>query len=437
MSHKSNKKHHPYCLNCHYPLSEFDKNCSQCGQKPTDGKTTLHDLMHEFVHTLFHLDGKFFWTLKHLFVPGKLTTEFFRGHHKRYAHPVQLFLVLGAFCFWLISSMSHKAEKDFADEVQNNKIAFEKKKLFKHLDSLSHTLSPQYNDAKTQIAYDSLLIVAYKNSFSEEFKVDSTLFQPDELEKNDNYKQGTESAKNATIFILPDSMSKIIDSIKIEKSGNGLWESLKIGWNLAEEKKKKKFLETRKKKNLKEYLNTIDSSRLYPVTGIRIPREEMYSVSADSLIKKYKVTGWLNKTMTIQTVKVRKEGQNYFHYIIGKLLWLTLILIPVMALLFSLLYRRQKRFYVEHFVFLLHFNVLTFATLIIAIPLIEKEIIEPIITLTLSILLLFFSLFLALKRYYHQGWIKTFIKFIIVNVMYFILGFLFLLLYMILSFIIF
>ena len=48
MSSKYHGKYHPYCLNCHYPISEFDKNCSQCGQKPTDGKTTMHDLPYPF-----------------------------------------------------------------------------------------------------------------------------------------------------------------------------------------------------------------------------------------------------------------------------------------------------------------------------------------------------------------------------------------------------
>ena len=57
MSSKYHGKHHPYCLNCYYPISEFDKNCSQCGQKPTDGKTTMHDLLHEFIYTLFYLEG--------------------------------------------------------------------------------------------------------------------------------------------------------------------------------------------------------------------------------------------------------------------------------------------------------------------------------------------------------------------------------------------
>jgi Protein of unknown function (DUF3667) len=439
MSHKSNKKLHPYCLNCHYPLSEFDKNCSQCGQKPTNGKTTMHDLLHEFVHTLFHLDGKFFWTLKHLFVPGKLTLEFFKGHHKRYAHPVQLFLVLGAFCFWLVSSMTHDAEKELTDEVQNNKISFEQKKLFKKLDSLSHTLSQHYSGVETQNAYDSLLFLAYKTKFLDEFKIDSSVFIPKTfLKDSSDYKQGHDLAESIMKPLLKDSLAKKVDSIKVEKDDKSIVSSFKKGWNSTDDEKKKKiFLDMNRKKTFQDYLISHDSARLYPVKGLRIPKEEMYSLSADSLIKKYKVEGWLNKTMTKQTVKIRKEGQNYFHYIIGKLLWLTLVLIPAMALLFLLLYRRQKRFYVEHFVFLLHFNIVIFATFIVALPLMNYEIIDPAITFTIIFVFLFGFLYLGMKKYYQQGWFKTFIKFILVNFMYLIFGLFFLILFMLLSFILF
>jgi Protein of unknown function (DUF3667) len=439
MSNHHKHKHSPYCLNCHYPLSEFDKNCSQCGQKPTDGKTTMHDLLHEFVHTLFHLDGKFFWTLKHLFVPGRLTLEFFKGHHKRYAHPVQLFLVLGAFCFWLISSMTYGAEKVFADEVQGNKMSFEQKKLFKKLDSLSHTLSQHYDGFETQKAYDSLLFLAYKTNFSDEFKINKSLHLQEDNSKDGNYyKQGQQLGASISKQSMTDSVAKKVDSTKVESNNNNFIGNIKYGYNLAdEEKQKQKILEQSRKKTFQDYLVSTDSSRLYPVKGKRIPKEEMYNLSSDSLIKKYKVEGWLNKIMTKQTVKIRKEGQNYFHYIIGKLLWLTLVLVPVMALFFLLLYRRQKRYYVEHFVFILHFNIVIFASLTIALPLVDNEIIDHAITLTVSTLFLFSFLYLGMKKYYQQGWIKTFIKFCLVNFMYITFGLIFLILFMLLSFILF
>jgi hypothetical protein len=169
MSHKSNKKLHPYCLNCHYPLSEFDKNCSQCGQKPTDGKITLHDLMHEFVHTLFHLDGKFFWTLKHLFVPGRLTLEFFKGHHKRYAHPVQLFLVLGALTFGTVVSKTHEAEEQIVKSIDKRKESILREKYLIELRKTHFGIASNYSKEQSRIL-DTAFVKFRNGEYDEEKK---------------------------------------------------------------------------------------------------------------------------------------------------------------------------------------------------------------------------------------------------------------------------
>jgi hypothetical protein len=150
-------------------MAEFDKFCPNCGQKPTDGKVSLHDLFHEFVHTLFHLDGKFFTTLRHIFVPGKLTVEFFKGHHKRYAHPVQLFLVLGAIMFGFVTSALSKAEKQIEKENKRRALNIEKRQMIRDLDSMSRVLAPQYGGRATQSAYDSLVLATFKKHFPIEY----------------------------------------------------------------------------------------------------------------------------------------------------------------------------------------------------------------------------------------------------------------------------
>ena len=444
MSHHS-KPPVPYCLNCHYPISEFDKNCSQCGQKPTDGKTSLHDLFHEFVHTLFHLDGKFFWTLKHLFVPGKLTLEFFKGHHKRYAHPVQLFLVLGALCFGIVSSMVSDAERKMATENEKGRFNFEKKKMLKRLDSLSQTLSPQYGGTKTQAAFDSLMLTAYKKEFPEEI-VDSngatiSLKVEDSVAYNVGKTFGRELAKSlSTKSNNQDTVKREEDiEIKVEKP-SGLLAQFKEGVDSSrrrfEQEKKRKMAQLKTRKTFKDYAEFDDSLRLYPGCAQRITRSEMYSTDVDTLIKKYEVKGWFSQTMTKQNFKMRKEGQNLFHYIITKLLWFTLFMIPALALVLLVLYRRQKRFYVEHFVFLLHYNTFTFASSIIALPLLYKDIMTDSVATIYFLAQLIFP-FLALKWYYKQGWLKTFLKYSIFSFMYLILSLVFTVLFLMLTFLFF
>ena len=168
MSH--HKYHHPSCLNCHYPLAEFDKFCPNCGQKPMSPKSSMHDLLHEFFHTFWHLDGKFFMTLHHLLIPGKLTTEFFKGHLKRYAHPIQLFLVLGAFAFGTLASKARKAEEGAQRSVEKRRDEYKRKAFLHELDSARKSLiPPQYADAKSQLLSDSLM---YKMMYPDDIELD-------------------------------------------------------------------------------------------------------------------------------------------------------------------------------------------------------------------------------------------------------------------------
>jgi hypothetical protein len=91
------------------------------------------------------------------------------------------------------------------------------------------------------------------------------------------------------------------------------------------------------------------------------------------------------------------------------------VLLPVYALLLHLLYVRRKRFYIEHFVFALHLHALTFILFSVALvisaewTIVALWIVLPIYT------------FLAMKRVYQQGWLKTTFKWVTLGFVYFIL----------------
>jgi hypothetical protein len=151
------KYYHPHCLNCHYPLAEFDKFCPNCGQKPVAPKSTMHDLWHEFIHTFFHLDGKFFSTLSHLFIPGKLTEEYFKGHHKRYAHPIQLFLVLGGVFLLVMMSITSKAEKKLQEQLDKTQTERKLRRTLVKMDSSAQQMAAYKNDPSVKKVVDSIL----------------------------------------------------------------------------------------------------------------------------------------------------------------------------------------------------------------------------------------------------------------------------------------
>ncbi len=112
MKNNSDQKN---CRNCNASLPSDALFCSNCSQKYTTGKVPFHNFLRDFFQHYFNLDSRFFRTLIALFVPGKLTKEYFLGKHKSYSNPLQLFLVPAFFLFALVSLNISKA--DFGDNA--------------------------------------------------------------------------------------------------------------------------------------------------------------------------------------------------------------------------------------------------------------------------------------------------------------------------------
>lgn len=461
MSSKQHGKHHPYCLNCHYPLSEFDKNCSQCGQKPTDGKTTIHDLVHEFVHTLFHLDGKFFWTLKHLFIPGKLTLEFFKGHHKRYAHPVQLFIVIGAFAFATIVSKSNKAEIGIQDRVEESKAKVHRKEVLLELDTVSkalfyrHSIDSQLRDS---LMFRMIHPLGLEKS-REELMADLREIVDDEIDRPKNKRAfkidfkgdsiGTRRFKDSIIQVL------INDKPLFKNDGkeSGTLEDFKEGFmagataTLLERIRNKAQAEItglKREMNFKEAIHIVEDS--VNVQGlffssedakngkaINVPMREIYELSPDSIIEKYKITGFRDKIMAKQYIKTMSEGGSLFHFYMSKLFWATFAIIPILAGFFMLMYWRQRRFYVEHVLFLMHYNTTIFLGLIITLYVFPYWKMIPF----WFVLWVAIYFYIALKNFYQQSWKKTFLKYIIITSMYYIIASAIIIITLVMSFLLF
>jgi Protein of unknown function (DUF3667) len=110
-----NTKHEP-CLNCGHAFAEGDKYCAKCSQK-RHLHLSVADLMHEFSHMLTHLDSKFFMMLKHLFIPGRISSDFIAGKRKTYPHPVRFFIVTSALFLLVFFKL---VAPDFASGVGNS-----------------------------------------------------------------------------------------------------------------------------------------------------------------------------------------------------------------------------------------------------------------------------------------------------------------------------
>jgi hypothetical protein len=85
------------------------------------------------------------------------------------------------------------------------------------------------------------------------------------------------------------------------------------------------------------------------------------------------------------------------------------LMMPFFAGILKVLYVRRKRFYVEHFVFALHVHAFTFLTFLLMLLLPWQW-----MNLVLSIWLMLY-VFLAMKRVYGQGFVKTTAKYVLLG----------------------
>jgi len=92
------------CLNCGSELA--GPWCSQCGQRTTHPRPTVHELAHKALHEIAHFDGKILRTAGLLlFKPGALTREFLDGKRVRYVTPLRIYLLCSLLFFGTLGLM--------------------------------------------------------------------------------------------------------------------------------------------------------------------------------------------------------------------------------------------------------------------------------------------------------------------------------------------
>lgn len=93
---------HTHCANCGAQLT--DRYCGHCGQD-SHVSLSLGHFLDEFVEGLFHVDSKFWRTLRALLTrPGLLTQEYLDGKRLRYSPPFRSYLVI-SIAYFVLSSI--------------------------------------------------------------------------------------------------------------------------------------------------------------------------------------------------------------------------------------------------------------------------------------------------------------------------------------------
>lgn len=350
-------KNNRYCRNCYYPLPSRAGFCPHCGQKFTTGKLTVKELLNEFADAIFNVDSKIFRTIGALFIPGKLTNAYFQGKHKRYVHPLRIFLVTAVLHFAVMGLVLYQPFHDAFGEVTDTMVRRGvRAELFEDVAKAKSQVALKMRDDPSAIrALDSLMVK------------------------------------------VPGAKSDSVDYGYL---------AIQEDWSI----------------NTKQ---------------VRFADRDMAMLKSSDLMKLYKVDGFWSQLQVRQMVRINKEGGNFAQFVLGKLIWMVVLMMPALALVLKLLYFRRKRYYVEHLVFSFHYHA--FAFVIAALGLLGVYFVmnkgdeAPNAIMTFAFLIILIYLYKAMRNVYHQGRFKTFIKLNILNFTYTFIFILFLLLTFVVS----
>lgn len=158
--------------------------------------------------------------------------------------------------------------------------------------------------------------------------------------------------------------------------------------------------------------------------SLQIKKSDVYDMEAHDVADKYGIKDWLERAVFIQIVKIAKNPEALPAFLIGNSIWTVLIVLLFIALIMKLLYIRKFYYYAEHLVLLIHIHSTCFimATIVFLISFLNGEnlaMIDKGLSLDtpasfIAFLLSAIFMFVSLKIYYKQGFIKTGFKFLLI-----------------------
>lgn len=124
---------------------------------------------------------------------------------------------------------------------------------------------------------------------------------------------------------------------------------------------------------------------------------------------------------SISFYRMQQDGDSFIDKFFSGLSIAVFLFLPIFALFFKLIYIRRKYTYMEHMVFVFYTQSVFF--LLMLMFLIVNYISNGNDSL-ITIFLIMFSIYiyLAMLKFYKQGWFKTFVKFVMVNFSFMIMS---------------
>lgn len=403
------------CPNCETSLGDDFEFCPKCGQENHDIILPISHLGYEFIEGFTHFDTKIFNTLKSMFTkPGEITVEFLAGKRAKYVPPPRFYIFISVIFFLLLGKIFDKTiSKVLREEFQKDKgkIAISSNERIYKLDQSDWeywlTLSNRLGDSlllvnknPLPIERDSLRKKVYEKLI---LQIKDTIEEEHDLSFSFNRNR-----RNADITInndsteLKESLQRQNERIKKLKKLDSIYLNGQCIDTIKNEKQNKQ--------GILEFTEA-------EIEEIKFYNEE----EIDSLIiARGEKPNWLLRN-------VIKRVDNYKNLEVENILLATLktlsicmfFLMPFVALITFLLFKKSRKYYVEHLInsILLHSFYFTFFSIIFILGLAWPDLFNEF-TLVVIGIGSWAYLLKSLKVVFNNSWTKTIVKLFIINLIY-------------------
>lgn len=452
------------CLNCEKDISEVDNFCPHCGQVNDLKKVSLKQYLSAYFDDFLSFDSRFLNTLVGLvFKPGYVSKNYVEGKRMSYMNPFRLyiqitilfFLVIGVFStidnFKSIDEQSSQLipeinldqgkekldiiKSETLDELRKNDVVLDPATL-NLIDNSINTISNNKDSIQNEYNNRSALQTSMLYIFIDSIAADSVT-----LEKfKDQSVQLSEkdSAMNQLFDLIGQKAEKLTDSdqnIKLNSafSASMLWQEISVKGNI--ERQGVKHLDSIFQANKIDYeiplamvYRSNENESGFNNIKTFIDYQNDYPNSKTSVALKklgFEPSYWngflFNKSKEWADAL---DDENYWKQILERVLSRISValffLLPIFTLIVSLLYIRRKFNYTENLVFVFHIQTVFF--LLLLIFLIVDRIVDTDIGIFIFTLTFMIYLYKAMRNFYQQGWFKTLIKYIMLNIAFLILA---------------
>lgn len=338
MSHQPERKEKD-CLNCGAEVQ--GRYCQRCGQENIVSQQSFFALVKHFVYDIFHFDGKFFDTLKTLFIkPGLVPAHYIQGKRHRYLDPIRMYLFTSAL-FFLIFFSTQKFDSGFVGDTTRYM-----------------TKTERYQEAARLFSQFST----------------------------------TDSIANKKLGLMLDTTH----TVRIDKVGRNT--KLDTVYNI-------------KLNNVVYNMSPVSDTVIFVDGEEAEVRDNWFNRRIETKWKEYKRQ--YGDDINLMLDDFSNKFIHWFPYIL-------FVSLPFFALLLKLLYKRQKRFfYSDHAVFTLYHYIFSFLLILVLMAFEGLHDRTKWGFLMWIIGLLSFAwvlyLYLSLKNFYKQSWLRTFWKFLALN----------------------